>query len=581
MKARLFIYIITLLSLLMPTSCTDLSETTYSIIPQGNFLQTKENVLQTFVRPFGHGYWLCSRTMYLFGELASDHYMTVQREGHWYNGGEFFRLHYHTWTIDDWYVHYTWDDTYRGIILCNSTLADLSRINPANFGFTKQEIDDFIAQVKVLRAWMYMNIFDLVHNIVIVTDYPTSELPEQSSPEQTFSFIESELLDALPKLSKKEGSLGNGRNQGLWNQGGAAALLARLYMNAGWWINKDMSSECEKYCQNIINGTYGSYDVAKRWDAPFDWNNDNCEEIIYAFPTSYGGAHWGYDNDLHWLVAPFKSPAYFGFTDWGSCNPKYGLQPGLDLNGNEYTFDNGKPVRKFMKYPDDIRLKKYKNLGNSTREGMFLYGNLPYTDAEGTVKYVRSDNDAYRLYIRDQVGIFRDTDPSEFYPHPSNGRETPESTMAYGDQNSGWCLIKYPIYRSDDAGKIEADYAVIRLPEIYYYLAEIKFNKGEKAEAEKLLNKVRKRYYPNGSSSLYPEDGSRITKQELLDEWGREFLGEGQRRRVLCRFGVFNSGSWWDKAPDADNHTMWIPLSRSVLNANPKLKQNPGYHGVE
>ena len=101
-----------------------------------------------------------------------------------------------------------------------------------------------------------------------------------------------------------------------------------------------------------------------------------------------------------------------------------------------------------------------------------------------------------------------------------------------------------------------------------------------KAEAEKLLNYVRKRYYPAGSSSLYPENGSALTEQELLDEWGREFLGEGLRRQTLCRFGIFNSGTWWDKEPDPDNHTMWIPLSRTTLNTNPNLKQNPGYPSV-
>lgn len=320
MKAKSFKYIIIALGILISTACTDLSERTYDIVPQDGFIQTKENVLQVFVRPFGYGYWLCSRAMYLFGELTSDHYMTIQREEHWYNGGEFFRLHYHTWTIDDWYVNATWEDIYRGIILCNSSISNLSKIDPLKFGFSQEELNDMIAQTQVLRAWMYMTLFDLVHNISIVTGYPAdiTLLPEQSAPKETFDFIERELLDALPKLLKKEGSAGNGKNQGLWNQGGAAALLARLYMNASWWIDKDMSEECEKYCGDIINGQYGSYDIAKRWDAPFDWDNDNCEEIIYAYPTSYGGAHWGYDYELHWQVAPFKSPAYFGFTDWGN-----------------------------------------------------------------------------------------------------------------------------------------------------------------------------------------------------------------------------------------------------------------------
>lgn len=127
---------------------------------------------------------------------------------------------------------------------------------------------------------------------------------------------------------------------------------------------------------------------------------------------------------------------------------------------------------------------------------------------------------------------------------------------------------------------IESDYAMLRLPEIIYYLAEIRFKQGKKAEAERLLNTVRKRNYPEGSPSLYPEDGSVITEQELLDEWGREFLAEGLRRQTLCRFGVYNTGRWWDKEPDADNHTMWIPLSRTTLNTNPNLKQNPGYPGL-
>lgn len=49
-----------------------------------------------------------------------------------------------------------------------------------------------------------MSIFDLVHNIPIVTDYPTTELPAQSDPKETFAFIEQELLESLPVLQKKK-----------------------------------------------------------------------------------------------------------------------------------------------------------------------------------------------------------------------------------------------------------------------------------------------------------------------------------------------------------------------------------------
>lgn len=208
--------------------CTNLDEKTYDIIPQEGFYQTKENVIQGFLRPFGHAYWLNTQGMYWFGELSADHYMTVQREEHWYNGGEFCRYHYHTWTIDDWYVRSTWEDTYRGIGLCNSSIADLGKIDGSKLGLSQAEIDDFIAQTRVLRAWMYMTIFDLYHNIPIVKDYPIAELPFQASPKETFEFLETELLEALPKLNVKEGNSGNGVNQGLWTKGGCAALLVRL-----------------------------------------------------------------------------------------------------------------------------------------------------------------------------------------------------------------------------------------------------------------------------------------------------------------------------------------------------------------
>ncbi|GHV51518.1 hypothetical protein FACS1894181_13460 [Bacteroidia bacterium] len=148
-------------------------------------------------------------------------------------------------------------------------------------------------------------------------------------------------------------------------------------------------------------------------------------------------------------------------------NARFALQPGLDLNGNEYAFANGKTVRKFMKYPDDLRLKKYRNLSNSTREGMFIFGALDYKDAAGNTQYARADNGKYMLYLRDQVGWYEGTDTGSISPNPSGGAPVMIPDMDHAGQSSSWCLSKYPIYYSDDAGKMEADYAVIRLAEIY------------------------------------------------------------------------------------------------------------------
>jgi hypothetical protein len=152
-----------------------------------------------------------------------------------------------------------------------------------------------------------------------------------------------------------------------------------------------------------------------------------------------------------------------------------------------------------------------------------------------------------------------------------------ESNMNHADDNSGVWVTKYPLYPSDDPNKIASAYAEIRLAEIYYSLAECKYRAGDKAAAAVLLNAVRKRNYPAGSPSLYNVNGSQLTDQEMLDEWGREFLNEARRRIDLIRWGVFNSGTWWDKTPDADNHTQIYPIGQTIMARTPHLKQNPGY----
>ncbi|MDR2811471.1 MAG: RagB/SusD family nutrient uptake outer membrane protein [Tannerellaceae bacterium] len=559
------------------TGCTNLDETTYDIITSETFYQTKDNVYQGFVRAFEHAYWSCAGSSFQIQENSADHFMTPNRQGHWLDGQTYFRIHWHAWTIDDGAPDGAWKNNFQGIVFTNSAINDISKLDPAKFNMAADEINMLTGNLRALRAWFYIRLLDMFRNIPLANTYPDENIqPSQVPPKEAFNFIESELLELLNILDTKEGNSGNGNKQGLWTKAAAASLLVRLYLNAELWIGENRYADCATYAQKLIDGQYGSYDIASRWDAPFDWNNETCNEIIYAFTSSYGYAHWVYGNDMFWWGAPFKSAPYFGFSDWGDMNPRFALQPGLDLEGKEYAFENGKPVRKFKKYPDDIRLKKYRNLGGSAREGMFLYGDLDYVDANSATQHVKADNGKYTLYLRDQVGWYEDTDTNSISPNPSGGSPVMISDMDHADQSSGWCLIKYPVYRTDDAGKMESDYVVIRLAEIYYSLAECKFRLGDKAGAEALLNKVRARYFPANSTSLYKEDGSQITEQELIDEWGREFIGEGLRRTILCRFGVYTS-PWWDKSQEADNHTMILPLSRGILNSNLNLKQNPGY----
>lgn len=568
-----------LITLLVSTisACTDLSETLYDTIATENYYNTREDVIRSVVRPIEHSYWTVAQ-IYDLQENSADFIATYNREGDWYDSQKFQRQHYHTWTIDDDYVWQGWFANFQGVMHCCASLDDLARLDPLEFGCTQEEFDNWSAGLRTLRAWLYINLLDLYRNIPLVYSVDPEKMSKgQVSPQEMFNFIESELIESISLLDKKQGTGGNKIKQGQWNQAGAAALLVRLYLNAEKWIGTPKYTECATYAQKIIDGEYGTYSIADRWDAPYDWNNDTCDEVIYAFTCALTRARHHYDNSMYWWSLPGLAPYYLGFRDWGNSNPKFALQPSLDIDGNQYPFELGKPVAKLKKYPEDYRLKLYRNLDEqSKREGMFLYGYLEYEENGEMVK-VKNPGRNYDLYIRDQVGLFRGLDPNTINPDK-------ESNTNHGDHNSGWHLMKYPIYRTGDPGSIESDYALVRLAEVYYALAECKFRAGDKEGAGKLLNAVRKRYYPVAKHAEYlykPEGAVELTEAELLDEWGREFLGEGRRRTDLIRFGKFNTGTWWDKQPDKDNHTEIYPLHRTALGANPDLKQNPGYDDIE
>lgn len=557
--------------------CTNLDETLYDQVGTQNYYNTKNDVIRAAFRPFEHAYWsICSR--HVLNELTADQLITPTRDGWWDDGGKWRRLHYHQWNVEDGGDAQTeWNGCFQGIMQCNYVIEDLAQLEPTKFGFTQPEFNNINAQCRALRAWFYIRLLDAFRNIPLAVSFNDVSLNSegQVEPKVVFDFIESELKDCLSLLVKKE-SLGSNANlQGQWTQAGAAALLVRLYLNAQVYIGEDRYADCEKIAEEILSGVYGAYEVADRWDAPFDWDNDTCDEVIFGFPSSQGYSYWLYQGDTYWWTVPARARYYFNDrkAKAGDHNTKYAASPSYDLNGELYTYELGMPIQNFRKYEGDERMKLYRNLGDNKREGMFLFGYLEYIDEDGSKKRVRAPEQPYDLYIRDAVGNFQAMAPDKW---PANKN----SNLMNGDHNSGWHFAKYPFYSDEDSHQMESDYTEIRLPEVIYSLAECKLRSGKKADAGRLLNSVRRRNYPadNLNDVLYaPEGKVDLTEKEMLDEWGREFFAESRRRIDLIRFGKFSSGTWWDKTPDAGNHTEIFPIMRPILNSNPALKQNPGY----
>ena len=561
------------------TSCTDLDETLYDQVGTQNYYNTKSDVVRATFRPFEHAFWSI-QSRHVLNELTADQLITPTRDGWWDDGGKWRRLHYHEWNVEDGGdAQSEWNGCFQGIMQCNYVIEDLEKLDASSLGFTDAEFDNLKAQCRVLRAWFYIRLLDGFRHVPLAVSYGdvSQNTETQVEPRVVFDFIENDLKECLPLLAEKsELGGGNGQLQGQWTKAGAAALLVRLYLNAKVYIGEERYDDCAEVAQAILDGRYGQYQVAGRWDAAFDWDNDLCDEVIFGFPGAPGYSYWHYQGDTFWWTVPARARYYLNDSKCkaGDHNTKYAASPSYAPNGVLYNYELGMPVEKFRKYEGDERLKLYRNLGNSRREGMFVYGYLEYTDESGQTKRVQAPEVPYDLYIRDAVGKFQSLAPDRWLTATS-------STLRDGDHNSGWHFAKYPFYTDEDAHQMESDYTEIRLPEIIYSLAECKLRQGRKAEAARLLNTVRRRNYPADKlqDALYAPDGNaNLDLQEMLDEWGREFFAEGRRRIDLIRFGKFTTGTWWDKTPDADSHTEIFPIMRPILNANPQLVQNPGYN---
>lgn len=547
-------------------SCTDLTEEPFNVLTSDNYFTDKASVEATVLRPYEHAQWCgWDGDRWQLQELTGDHFVWTQKGRHGYDDGQWVRLHEHKWNYDMNQINGGWVGPYQGIQQINSLLRDFRILDFGRMGITEEEKNNYIGELRTLRAWFYIFLVDFYRHVPLFTENeaPDEPLP-QATPEEVFHYIESELKEVLPQL-RKENIVGR------FTQAPAAALLARIYFHSQVWLGVDRSADCKTFCEDIIAGKYGSYQINRNdYRDPFrsGIKGYRSPELLFEFPHKrniyqFGGFH---DSFLH-----YTSGQALGNPDGG--NNGIHLTPSRDLDGEVYRFPSelGTP---YEKYADcDYRKQPFRITGaNGEYEGFFMVGTqyrfdyakgYGYTDE--TVKGTEEYKGEPLVYV-DQVGRFSEG------PEPAKEKG---SRMTTGEENSGVRFNKFPYLQEGDGLYMCQSAPEIRLAEIYYMLAEIHYRSGNKAKAAELLDFVRVRNYPaeEWSKYSYTQNPALLTDQELVDEWGREFIGERRRRMDLIRWGRFGD-AWWDKAPDASDKEYTIfPIPKRQMDANPLLKQ--------
>jgi hypothetical protein len=596
MKSKKNYLIILALFGLSMTACFDLDEEVFDRVDSSIYYQDESSVKSAVASIYGTGALSYIEYFWYLQEFSAD-----QVAWRSWNGGlwgwdeaEKFVLSSHTWTPDSKIIRQTWETAWTTIGLCNTLIADLESLDPANLRMSEEKMQSYIAEVRTLRAWAYYNIYEIWGGALPLNISAGSEIPGSASTDFDegcqiiFNFLIKELDESVDNLTK------NSVNR--MNQAVNRIIKARLLLNAELFIKQPMYDECALLCQDILNNKYGDYSIADDYRTNFSIENVNSPEVIMAFAYEVGQLNGGWMRNMPFL--PYNIWDYFGGTynqsGW-NCTI---LTPSFDNSGTVLPSGGTISPKSFLEAPyndklgavyerfDDRDIRKQNYIYDSATgnyKGMFLKGEIRANYGKGDPLKADAERDGQGIVYVDQVGTFL-----------GKGREL-ETVMSprWGETTSGIRLVKYPIYPSSVGIDFQdIDEVEFRLAEVVYMLAECKMRDGDSNGAKELVNSVRRRYFSASDWAVVKDQpGPGFTAFDMdwmLSQWGLEFLSEGRRRRTdLRRFDKFTQGQWWffgrvtedgkEIPAKRDRKYEWYPLPSSALMVNPGLVQNPNY----
>lgn len=558
------------------TSC-NIDPDFYSQVTPETFYTSQEAVYQRYARPFTHWRWFAGHddNMWLLQELGTDEFIQPTRGSDWYDGAKYQKIHHHEYAEDMGFIDEGWKLSQMGTALAWDALEDLSTVDFNKLGFPEGTRDAMLSQLQGLVSYFYLRGLDMFGGMPLYTT-TQSDIKPRSTDVRTFEFIDSLLTEALPNVPVKTEF--GAKETGAINAAAIATMKAQLYFNAPSYIRQEKWQECADICKDIIEGKYGKYDIDPDWINVFGFNNDTSPEIIWSVPSEHAKLE---SDGMHWSrMVPYNFRNYLGGLEDSGSNNGIALTPGLDPTGRPYTTKLGRIYSKFD--DQDIRKQNYVYLGDGKYKGMFVVGLQKNPLNPEWVCLGSREYNGQIINEVDQVAYFSRVNNPRYKDANGNFQYTSvndlESNIGTAEENSGIRLYKVSPRPNQTDKKLmfNPDIPIIRLAEVYYMWAECKMRLGDKQGAADLINHVRKRYFEGGNDPD-PVTAANLDKYRMLDEWMMEFVGEGRRRTDLVRWDAYVTEDWWDHKATNNKDLNRFPIHYSVLEANQKLEQNPGY----
>jgi hypothetical protein len=455
-------------------------------------------------------------------EVTSDEAVVPTRGSDWDDNGAWRVMHTHQWDANHSQITGTFNQLLKIVFDATNVL-------------TFQPTPKQAAEAKVLRAFAMFQVLDFWGQIPF--RQPGDNLlnaPVVLKGVAALDTIIAEINAALPLLNNTDPPT-------KVTQDAAKVLLMKCYLNKGAFANRQAPTFAATDLQQVITLgqsiiSSGKYSLTPSYFDNFGPNNTTTglKEAIFVYPNTAGGSNNGNINSRWKMTIHYHS--------FKPEIPDAGWN-GFSTLSDFYNLFGATDTRRTGTYPGSSDYP-----GTSIKPG-FLVGQQVYADGE-----LVTDRKGNLLIFTPAVKL-AETEPAAI-------------------EAAGIRVIKYPPDftggKATFDGGANNDLMIYRYADVILMVAEAQFRSGGAGVASALtavnnLRAVRGATPPLGA----------LTLDVLLEERGREFYWEMQRRTDLIRFGKYLQAR--QLKPASDPKVLYFPIPASALAVNPNLTQNPGY----
>lgn len=420
------------------------------------------------------------------------------------------------------FVRDTWRDFYRGINQANAVISRSANLPDVSEQFKTARI----AEVRFLRALYYFNLVRFFGDVHLSLEETVGV--EVNANRTPAAQIYSEAI--IPDLEFAINNLPFSQSEyGRATKPAAEFLLAKVYMTRAYQSygqNVTDAQEAEKLMSNVINNY--EFSLLEDFEDLWDINNERNSEIIFSIQNNKNQVDEGLDSRGH------SGHLYFLM--------EYDILPGMKRD-----IANGRPWIRFRPTPfllglwnreiDSRYEKSYKHTWISNNES-----SIPlWTQQDADNGYIPANLVGERKF---SVG-----DTAIFIPGPGKDAEWTQEriggtrylVITNNQYDERWypTLNKWidPTRPNTQHTPGQRDHPLMRLADAYLIRAEARIMMGIAPGAADDINAIRRRAAWPGMEADIEINPADATLDFLLDERGRELVGEGHRWFDLVRTG--------------------------------------------